>query len=246
VLAAAGPLVAAGDVSVERHVGKGAIIQTQGSVRIGGYVDCATVICGGELLALEGVIKGGNVAAHRGVTCKCIGDPQGTPTELLIGFDPPLLDAAEARIPEIQKAFAKVAQYKTLLEPMLKEHQSLTPEQKEHVTDLLYRASEAKKRGVTATQQFLKRFAEANNSAKMECVVSDTIFAGVTLCFPDARVAIATAIKGPVKISASRGTRSTTVHAEFFKTGKSQALPLVAHLDRMASLRATLERLEQS
>jgi uncharacterized protein (DUF342 family) len=244
--AAAGPVGTAGDVAVQRHVGKDASLRAGGSVKVGGYVDSAFIACGGELRVSGGAIKGGKVVAHRGIVCKTAGDSQNTPTELQAGFDERFLDFAEPRVAEVEKAFDKAQQFRTVLEPMLKDHKALTAEQKEQVSDLLCRAGEAKKRAVTATQQLKSRFIEAESSAKMEFTVTETLFPGVVVCFPGTRVVIDAKMSGPVKLSASRGIKGVTVHATQTKSGKSQVMKSVAHVDRMETIRAAIAKLEQN
>jgi hypothetical protein len=240
------PVSVGGDLSVMHNVGCGADLRVGGDLHIGGSVNDARIICAGELQVPNGSIKGGQVSAYRGVTCKMLGDSTGTETDIWIGFDYALIDEINARLPEIQKAFTKAGQFRMLLEPMLKDSHGLTAQQKEQVSDLLFRAGDARRRGQTMVKSLLARLKEAQANAGMQCVVTETAFQKVSISFPGAKVVLESSIDGPVRLTASRGHNGVYISVIHLSTGKSQQLQRSSFFDPMEHVQSTLEKLEKS
>lgn len=246
VTEADGPLTAAANVNIDGRVGRGAVIRAGGDVQVGGEaVEAAVVTCRGALRVPAGAIVGGRAAACRGIVCRVAGDANGTPTELSIGLDEPALDAAEKRAAQIESALAKAGEFDQRLAQLVRDQKTLTAAQKEHVSDLLFRTSEARKRTAMAIQQLKAQVDGIGADAKAECLVTEVLHAGVTVLCDGARTTIGTTIRGPITIFAVLDDDGVSLRATRASAARAHALPCTRSAVRLESLKDLLEKLEQ-
>ena len=243
ITSATGPVTSTGDVHVDGLVGVDAEVRAARHIVVKRDITGATVFCAGTLQAPNGSIVGGIVSAGRGLTCRTLGDAAHTPTEVQLGFNEAALESAAKRTAEIEQTIRKAEDFHKRLQPLL--HQKdLTPEQKEQVSEHLYRAQEAKKRAAAAIEQLKLRLC-VDHHDDSECVVTTMIHAGVALSFPGARTVFASDMNGPVQLIALRGSGSVIIRATDMTSGKTRTIESVPHEGRCEAILATLATLAQ-
>ena len=244
ITSAIGAVTSTGDVTVAGNVGVDAELRGARHIVVRGDITSASVYCAGTLQVPNGSIIGGLVSAGRGLCCRTLGDAAQTPTEIHLGFNDAALDVSAKRAAEIEQTLRKAEDFHARLQPLL--HQKdLTPEQKEQVSEHLYRAQGARRRAAAAIQQLQQRL-KLNHQDDSECVVTGMIHAGVALTFPGVRTVFAADVNGPVQLVAFRGAGSVIIRATLLDIGKTHTIESVPHEGRSEAILAMLAKLEGS
>ena len=90
------------------------------------------------------------------------------------------------------------------------------------------------------------RLAELDDASRPECVISEMLFAGVTVLFPGVQTVISAPLRGPIKLFCARSAKGIAIHAMELSSNKTHIMPSEAHPGRKEDLEARLLLLEKS
>jgi len=221
-----GKYIIGGDLRC-RSVTGGFIIASK-DIHVQSNISDARITCGGRLQVAQGLIFGGVVAANSGLTCATLGHPGGVPT---------LIEAGEgiaarafqamttARITANQK---RIQIIRARIAPLMKIMKTLTPQQREKATELLYEADELEvATGKLITDQKTQT-TELHDTARAEVTVSKMIHPGVTVRFPTAKTTFTSVFKGPFTLVPRQVDNTTQVVLIDGNDQSVTALPTIA------------------
>lgn len=180
-----------------------ASLQAANLIAVQADVTYCRIVCGGRL-AVAKSLAGGHTTALGGVECAVMGSSSGTLTLVEAGIDQVLRNTAADALPGLEAEIAKVKKVRDAVEPLLRNQKTLTSQQKERATELLYEAGERDER-IKLTLLKLQHFLEeASARAHAELAVTGVLHAGVTIRFPGLEATIRSPIKGPLRIAPQR------------------------------------------
>ena len=209
---AAGGLIASGGIAardkgrcqaghdlIARYI-TNATVEAGNDVVVQTEVANSRVICGGKLTIEQGTLLAGHITANGGVGCQTLGSPGQVPTIVEVGIDEGLRRLCSARLPEIEAQFRKVQQVKQAVEPFMRNQKTLTAEQRETATELLYNASELQSQADHSVQELRDSWHAIHARAKAQVAVQNLLHAGVILRFPGLETIIRSTLTGPLRI----------------------------------------------
>lgn len=197
----------------------GGQVSSGGDVTVESEITTVQLACSGRLTITRGPIVGGVVAANSGINCRIIGNTSGTPTVVAAGYDQNLYAFVATKSGEIQAARDHVRQVREKLGPLLKQERSLTGQQRERATELLWEAGELEKKTETDIQAIVDRYRAAQSCQCPEITVAETVFPGVTFRFSNVQAVVSTPLNGPLKIVPRTNGSHTHVVAIDVQTG---------------------------
>jgi len=182
-----------------RFISGGSIVVGQ-DIHVQSNITDSHIACGGRVVVTAGVIVGGVLAANSGLSCSILGNPAGTPTLIEAGqgvASRAFLDSVSSQIESNQQ---RIQAIRAKITPLLKIMKSLTPQQREKATELLYEADEleATTRKLIADMEIQARNLTEKSLAQV--VVAKIIHPGVTVRFSHVMTVFTTAIKGPLTL----------------------------------------------
>jgi uncharacterized protein (DUF342 family) len=222
----------------ERHIWSRflshACVIAGGDVHVKGEIVQSRVTCAGVLKATGGPICGGTLIAGGGIHCKVIGNTSGTPTIIEAGAAQILPATSGVVQAEIYANRKRICGIREKIVPLMKQLKSLTPQQRERCTELLYEADELEEKTNQRDAQLTEESRVISAAARDEIVVSDIIYQGVTLRLSRMETIIQTALKGPFKITSRKEGNSTQIIL-IEESGKAAHILDSHHIDRSAT-----------
>ena len=160
----------------------------------------ARIACGGKLQVAQGLIFGGVIAANSGLSCATLGHPGGVPTLIEAGEGiaaRSFLATTTARINANQE---RIKTIRAKIAPLLRIMKTLTAQQREKATELLYEADELEVANLKLTADLKTQTIDLHEKALAEIWVSKIVHPGVTVRFPNAKTVFTDSVKGPFKL----------------------------------------------
>ncbi len=178
-----------------------------------GLVEVANsrIIAGGSLRCMTGHIYGGHATVNGGVICATLGSPGANETLIEVGIDEWLRRLSIQHSTAIEANLKRVQRIRSQIEPLLANQKSLTAQQKESATELLYNASELEEATEKLIQQLRGQVAASFGAAKREVTIMGKLYPGVVIRFLNVEVHIERLIKGPIKVCAEGKGGATRV-----------------------------------
>jgi|GEM_PF-5097183 len=193
-----GKYVIGGDLHC-RFISCGSIVVGQ-DIHVQSNVTDSHIACAGRVVVTAGVIVGGVLAANSGLSCCILGNPAGTPTLIEAGAGVSSRAFLDSVNSQIESNHQRIRAIRAKITPLLKIMKSLTAQQREKATELLYEADEleATTRKLIADMEIQTRNLTEKSLAQV--VVAKIIYQGVTIRFNNVMTVISTAIKGPLTL----------------------------------------------
>lgn len=160
------------------------------------------VICGGEFVCEQGAVVASHVSAAGGIHCRSAGNPAGVRTVLEAGVDAALEREALAAVEEIEANSARSAQIRHVIDPLMRNQKSLTPQQRERATELLFEADELERQGARRVEEVRRRFAAHAGRGRPELRVAQALHPGTLVRLGDLEATIDTPFVGPLHVLA--------------------------------------------
>jgi uncharacterized protein (DUF342 family) len=200
-------------------------VAAHGSVNVQGEIVHSTIHCGGALTATMGTIYDSKVIASGGVVCQTLGNERGVPTLIEAGTDRTELALVLSEAREIEASQKRVHEIRQKIEPLMKFLKSLTPQQRERVTELMAEAGTLEEESTRKAQDAEQRCQAMRQHAKAEIVVREAAYPGVTVRFPGVETTFRAAIKGPFKLVSRKQSLLTEILLIDEADGSSTVLP---------------------
>jgi uncharacterized protein (DUF342 family) len=160
------------------------------------------IICGGEFLAEHGSLVASHLSVVRGIHCKSVGNHAGVRTLLEAGVDAALEREARAAVREIESNLSRSTQIRQAVSPLMRHQKSLTPEQREKATELLFEADELERQGTRLQEDIRRRYHASAAKTRAEIRVAQTLHSGTVVRLGDLKASIETAFTGPLRLLA--------------------------------------------
>ena len=160
------------------------------------------IICGGQFRAEHGSLVASHMSVVRGIHCKSVGNPAGVRTVLEAGVDAALEREARSALREIESNLSRSAQIRQAVSPLMRNQKSLTPEQREKATELLFEADELERQGIRLQEEIRRRYHASAAKARAEIHVAQTVHPGTVVRLGDLEASIETAFIGPLRLLA--------------------------------------------
>jgi uncharacterized protein (DUF342 family) len=227
-----------GDAIIKGTLTEGHILRLSGSLSVGGAIEAvqlnvggsvqvqggvigkknvqsditeSRLVCGGRLTVEQGTIFGGAVAANGGLACATLGNPGHAPTVIEVGeglASRSILTSINLQIEANQK---RVSEVRGRIAPLLKIMKSLTPDQREKVTELLFQADETEAATRKLTDDLETQTRDLKSKSLKEIFVARVVHPGVTLRFPHVKTIITETFQGPFRIVTHEQDGSTQI-----------------------------------
>ena len=156
--------------------------------------------CGGQLVVRRGPLLAGEVAAMGGVCSHTLGSQAGVRTVVEAGVDGVLRESLQDRVAKVWDKQQRAAKIRQLVEPLMSNQKSLTAQQKEKATELLYDASELEQRAMPDLKALQEQYASIQPRSKAEIFVKHILHPGVIIRFAGVEAITTTAMRGPLYI----------------------------------------------
>lgn len=154
----------------------------------------------GRLTIARGKFVGGFAYAREGAAIKVLGNEAEKPTEIALGMDPAVL-AQAIHIDEIVKKKREAcAKIREKVQPLMAQLKRLTPQQRQHATELMYQADQIEAEVRKHVEQKHQLLASANSQAGPSLLVTSMVYPGVKVIFGDKMATFRKERKGPIKI----------------------------------------------
>ena len=202
-----GRCVTGGDVSC-RFI-SGMRLNSCGDVNVSGEVVHGHVMCAGRLVVSRGPVYGGEIRANGGLTCVILGNDSGVQTIVEVGGEALRTALMADLTQETEFCRKRAGDIREKIEPLMKHLKCLTPKQREKVTIFMSEASEMESQLEEKTTLLTRRSAVIVERERVDILVTGMLHAGVTLRLGGIDVAVATDVKGPVRISIRRVGETT-------------------------------------
>lgn len=194
-------MVAAGGAIKCRYISNGHVIAGDG-VKFAGEIANSRVITGGRVLGENGTILGSNITANGGVSCRTLGSPAFVKTTVEVGLDVSLRQLAHHLLPDLNRCIGDAQQVKNLVQPLLRDRKRLTVAEREKATELLFTVARNDQELAAKLAEFRAAYEKSTGRCKAEILVSDTLYAGVTIRLPGLSAVVSATFKGPLIIAA--------------------------------------------
>jgi hypothetical protein len=172
-----------------------------GDVRVQNEIGNSHVTCKGKFEADGASLLSSHITAGAGISCHSAGSSAGFKTILELGIDPKELAEAHKIVTQLADQRAKAQEIRSKVEPLLKNQRSLTPQQKEKATELLYLADEADA-GASKVAQSLNPLRDRLGALQSaEIRIAGTLYANVILRCLGHEAMTTAALKGPIRIT---------------------------------------------
>jgi uncharacterized protein (DUF342 family) len=178
-----------------------AFIEAADSVTASTEIVNSRVIAGGTIECTNGSIYGGRITANGGVKCQSLGSPNSSPTLIEAGIDERLRRLGETRAKEINENVRRIASVRARIAPLLANQKSLTPQQKEATTELLYDSNELEEKTENMVRDLRRLVAAIHARRSPRVLVADMVYVGVTIRFEGVETKITSPIQGPILFS---------------------------------------------
>jgi hypothetical protein len=162
-------------------------------------------------LDVSGVIYGGDIAANGGVSCKSLGQASSVPTLIEAGEGRTMRLLTESIAPQIDANNKRAAAIRSTTGPLLQRMKTLSPEQREKVTELLSEADELEATTANLTTAYEHRRRLIRQQADAKITVADVVYAGVTVRFGAIEAVLASPIRGPLTLTTRKGDGPTEI-----------------------------------
>jgi uncharacterized protein (DUF342 family) len=216
-----GRYIVGGDLRC-RFISGGFIVSGR-DVMVQSDITDSRIACGGKLSVAQGVIFGGALSANSGLSCITLGHPGGTPTLIEAGAGIVSRSISISATSQIELNQKRIHIVRSTIDPLLKMMKTLTPQQREKVTELLYEADEldlATKKLIADLEQQLR---DLSGRASAQICVEKVIHAGVTVRFPTVKTVFVSSIKGPLILEPHTAGGVTEIFL-IDQTGQSRTL----------------------
>jgi len=177
---------ASGEVKVQREI-RQSLLKTQGAISIP-----------------SGRIVGGEVTALGGIEVGEAGSESAVPTLLVAAVDFRLADAISRREKEMDERVKTAKKVREKIAPLQARVKSLSPEQREIVTDLSMQAFELEERAEVLTQEIETLRAESHQRTKPEIRIAKAVFPETTLGIGPERMSVREKTPGPARAVVDR------------------------------------------
>jgi uncharacterized protein (DUF342 family) len=194
-------MVTAGGAIKCRYISNGHVVAGDG-VKIAGEIANSRVITGGRVYAENGTILGSNVTANGGVSVRTLGSPAFVKTTVEVGVDTSLRQLAHHLLPDLNRCLSEVQQVKNVVAPLLRDRKRLSVAEREKATELLFSVARTDQELAAKLAEFRAAYEKSTARCKAEVLVSDTLFAGVTIRLPGLSAVVSATFKGPLIIAA--------------------------------------------
>jgi uncharacterized protein (DUF342 family) len=189
-------------------------LSVRGDVHVQNELLNSYLACTGRLTLSRGPISGGFVIANGGIECQILGNSAGVPTVIEAGTDYTLRTMVGEAKAEMEANRLRAAQIREKIAPLMARLKTLTPQQKEKATELLYEADQLDDAVKQKRSNLMNPCRISTERSKSEIIVVETIYPGVTIRFPGIETMIATCLKGPFKIYPRKSAAGTQVILE--------------------------------
>lgn len=186
--------------SVRAKLMTAAHIEAGGDVAAVAEIAHCRIVCGGALRAPGAAVYGGEIAARGGAVCGELGCAGGARTIIAAGIDQELRRLAGEHVPRVLAEMRQAAKVRQTVEPLLRNQRSLTAQQKEKATELLFQAGEMEERNRSVVETLRRRREESRLSQREEIRVLKTLYAGVVVRFAELEAAVPCDTGGPVSL----------------------------------------------
>jgi len=200
-------------------------IMAAGRVEAKSEIVQSQIQCGGALIAAHGPIMGGEVCANGGIVCQTLGSTNSMPTVVEAGTERVRKMLTSRAATEIEAMTARVREVRGKIEPLIKHLKSLTPVQREKVTELLAEASDWESEAEQLTEKFANRLEKLRAEAVPQIEVLQVAYAGVTARLGGFETTLTTAMKGPFKLGLRKLASVTVIVLNDLKSASVIALP---------------------
>jgi uncharacterized protein (DUF342 family) len=194
-------------------------------------VNNSQVTAGGRIDSASCSILSSRVSAVGGICCRSLGSPTGNKTFAEAGVDHEFLERLKPALAQIQSLRAKAAQLRQQAAPLVRNQKTLSAQQKEQVTELLFEADavdgDAKQR--MALLQAAMEAARKRSNAVIE--ITGLLHPGVAVRFPGVEATTTAAVRGPLRIMPKLVRGTLCVAVVHSATGAVDLLDSVAHAD---------------
>ena len=189
----------------------GGFIVASRDIHVQSDISDARIACAGRLEVAQGLIFGGAVAANSGLSCATLGHPGGLPTLIEAGegiASRSILATAGMRITANKQ---RIETIRAKITPLLEILKSLTAQQREKATELLYEADELDAVTEKLIADLNTKTGDLIQKSRAEVVVSKMVHPGVTVRFPTAKTMFTKMTRGPFKLVPYRSGENTTI-----------------------------------
>jgi uncharacterized protein YhaN len=145
-------------------------------------------------------VYGGEIVARRGVECGELGCPAGACTVVAAGIDQELRRLAEERVHQVLAEMRQAAKVRKTLEPLMGNQRTLTPQQKEKATELLFQADEIEERNRAVIDTLRRSWEESQSRCRERIDVQRILHAGVVLRFAGLEAVVHSDTRGPLSV----------------------------------------------
>jgi uncharacterized protein len=177
-----------------------ATLESTGDLTVQSEISNSSIVCSGDVKIETGPLLGGQVTIRGSLDCAAIGTSSGTRTTIEIGIDEHLRRLAKTSLPQIDRLKRKALDMRLTAAPMLRVQKTLSSEQKERVTELLFDAETLESEAAELADALRQRYKALQARPEPQVIVSELLHPGVVVRFPGVQFSIDTAIRGPLKL----------------------------------------------
>jgi uncharacterized protein len=179
----------------------GATLDAGGNVVVTTEVIDSRLVCGGRLIIRDGALVAGHAVATGGIRCLALGAQGGSVRTIVeVGIDAPFRMMVADAIKDIERWTAAAQKIRHNVAPLLQHRRTLTPEQKEQATELVFKADEMESGIQELLGKLRVRYTAARERSRPRLRVMQVVYPPVTIRMPGLEADINEEIAGPVWI----------------------------------------------
>lgn len=186
--------------SVQARLMTAAHVEAGADVVVGTEIAHCHITCGGALKAPAAAVYGGQIVARSGAVCGELGCAGGARTIIAAGIDQELRRLAGERVDQVLAEMRQAAKVRQTVEPLLRNQRSLTAQQKEKATELLFQAGEIEERNRSVIDTLRRRREESQARCREKIEVLGVLHAGVVLRFAELEAPVPCDTRGPLSV----------------------------------------------
>lgn len=165
-------------------------------------ITASTVVCGGDLVVRSGSIIKSDLTVTGRVEAGTVGSAAGFPMTVELGHDAHFRRAAPPLVARLEAQLARLEEMRRQTDPIVANLKSLSSDQRERATELLFQASQLEAGARQLLEQLDQLYCRALTVARQSrMLVQDTLHAGVRLRFYNAEATVAQAMEGPLEVT---------------------------------------------
>ncbi|MGA2230988.1 MAG: FapA family protein [Tepidisphaeraceae bacterium] len=174
-------------------------VQADGDVHVETEILNSQISCRGSVAVKAGAISGGRVSAVGNVLCRKLGCHNAI-TVVEAGVDSATEHIAATVLADIESRRQRAAKIRQTVEPLLKNQKSLTPQQKEKATEILFESDGIAAEAARMMEALRDRCRSNVSPSSPEIRVLGTAYPGVSVRLGDLQTSLETAFAGPFSI----------------------------------------------